>query len=240
MEHHFLIEDAKKHKDIATAVIIYNIRYWLRKNVANKKHQHDGRYWTYNSVKAFSDLFPYLTEKQIYSRLKKLEDSGYLIVGNYNKVGYDQTKWYSINEEEFKTFKEAPILPHGKMDLPSGENGLYPEVKPIPDIKPDVNPDIKLICDFEDFWNLYALKKGKEKSIKLWNKLSDKDKALVMENVPIFKTHYNKDYLPHPRTYLYNKYWLDEAFQKVKTENNSKQQQEKPIANARAYSNYAP
>lgn len=136
--HCFEIEDAKEH-GVECAVILYNIRHWLDKNKANKKHDYDGRVWTYNSAKAFAELFPYLTQRQIYNRLNKLEESGLLISGNFNKAGYDRTKWYSLNEASYA------ILPNGEMDLPKRSNAFTESVEPIPDINTNINTDRILV-----------------------------------------------------------------------------------------------
>lgn len=81
---------------------------------------------------------------------------------------------------------------------------------------------------FEDFWDLYDVKKGKKKAFMEWKKLTESEKAKIMENVPIFLTHFSsKHYTPRPRKYLYNRYWEDEDYQQPKTETNngaSKQQ----------------
>jgi hypothetical protein len=148
-EHSFRIEDAKKY-GIGCAVILNNMRYWLDKNRANNKHIFQGRVWTYNSTRAFADLFPYLSEKQIYRRLKKLEDKGVLITGNFNEKGYDQTKWYSVNEAEYvlddtsEPFSETgeSIPRNGKLHSPKSENGYSENGKPIPDINTDSKTDI--------------------------------------------------------------------------------------------------
>jgi acyl-CoA thioesterase FadM len=82
MEHHFNIEDAKKY-GIVEAVILHNIRFWIMKNKANNTHLHDGEYWTYNSVSAFTELFPYLTKDQIR---RALESAEYGLVTNDSSV----------------------------------------------------------------------------------------------------------------------------------------------------------
>jgi hypothetical protein len=56
--HSFDPEIAKK-VGVNAAVIYQNIVWWTQKNAANNKHHHDGRHWTYNSIKAFDVLFPY-------------------------------------------------------------------------------------------------------------------------------------------------------------------------------------
>ena len=111
MEHHFDIEDAKKY-GIVEAVILHNIRFWIMKNKANNTHFHNGEYWTYNSVSAFTELFPYLTKDQIRRALESLENAGAIKTGNYNQSPYDRTKWYCI----------IPQIDLAKDNFPFGEN----------------------------------------------------------------------------------------------------------------------
>lgn len=134
MEHSFNIEAAKEI-GIIPAILLKNIYWWVKKNEYNNKHFYDGHYWTYNSVKAFTDYFPYLTAKQILYALKKLETEGYLVSGNYNNSAYDRTKWYAVTKRAEKllgvTEKQEDI------HLTKLSNGNDHSVKPIPDIKTD-------------------------------------------------------------------------------------------------------
>lgn len=138
MDHNFNIEVAKK-VGIAPAVILNNLYWWIQKNEANSKHFHDGYYWTYNSVKAFNDIFPYMTEKQIRGALSKLEEAELIKTGNYNSMAYDRTKWYAITEK-------------GKSLLLLGQMELDQKGKPIPDINTDkkstdkVEPEIPYVA----------------------------------------------------------------------------------------------
>ena len=59
MIHSFDIEVAKKY-GITEAILLNNINFWIEKNKANEINFYDGYYWTFNSKKAFSELFPYL------------------------------------------------------------------------------------------------------------------------------------------------------------------------------------
>ena len=130
MEHHFNVEIAKEY-GINQAIILNNLYYWISKNRANNKHFYDGNYWTYNSKKAFSELFPYLTERQIDYSLKKLIDDGLVIKGNYNKIAYDRTLWYAITKKGYS------ILQNCKMEDTNMLNGIYENVEPIPYNKPN-------------------------------------------------------------------------------------------------------
>ena len=95
MQHHFNTEIAKKY-DIVTAVILDNLFYWIEKNRANNKNFIDGRYWTYNSKSAMSELFPYLTPRQVDYATKKMQDNGLILMANHNKDKTDRTLWYAI------------------------------------------------------------------------------------------------------------------------------------------------
>ncbi len=119
------------------ATIAYNIQHWCEKNAANDLHFHDDRYWTYNTVTAFEELFPYLTKKQIRTALDKLEAAGILVSGNYNKHGRDQTKWYSFVPE---AVVKATSCPKGQMQLPKRASPIAQKGKPLPDRKPDNKP----------------------------------------------------------------------------------------------------
>ena len=147
MIHSFDTIVAKK-VGINSAVILNNLYYWIEKNKANEKNYYDGYYWTYNSKKAFGELFPYFTTRQIDYAIKKLIDDGYVITGNYNKIAYDRTLWYAITEKGYELLtgntsnnSVNPISQNCKMDETKLLNGNHEIVKPIPDSKPDNKPD---------------------------------------------------------------------------------------------------
>ena len=64
MTYSFDIEIAQEI-GVDEAIMLQNIIFWLVKNKANGTNHYDGRYWTYNSHKAFKELFPFWTENQI-------------------------------------------------------------------------------------------------------------------------------------------------------------------------------
>lgn len=141
--HYFDIHIAELY-GVNCAVILQNLWHWIRKNEANGTNYYDGHYWTYNSTKAFKSLFPYLSQKQIETALKKLRDEGIVITGNYNAVKYDRTLWYAITE------KGKSILLTGEMEITTKGNGIASEVEPIPDINTDLKTtdNIKYIVEY--------------------------------------------------------------------------------------------
>ena len=83
------------------AIVIQQLHYWIMQNKRQNKNFYDGRYWTFNSFENWhKDTFYFWGLSTIKRTFKKLENEGLLIIGNYNKKGYDRTKWYSINYDE--------------------------------------------------------------------------------------------------------------------------------------------
>ena len=130
MKHYFDVDVAKKY-GVHCAVILENLFFWIEKNKANEKHFYDGHYWTYNSKKAFAELLPYMTPKQIDYAIKKMVDARILITGNYNKSAYDRTLWYAITDFGYS------ILQNCQMEETNLGNGNPEIVKPIPYINTD-------------------------------------------------------------------------------------------------------
>lgn len=157
--HIFDIRIAERY-GVNCAVILQNIWHWVQKNEANGTNFYDGTYWTYNSTKAFTKQFPYLSQKQIETALKKLRDEDIIKTGNYNVVKYDRTLWYAITE------KGKCILLSGEMEMPEKENGIPQKVEPIPYINTDVTADVKPYKDIISYLNEKAGKNYKASSRK--------------------------------------------------------------------------
>lgn len=118
---------------LAASVIYAHICYWIRKNKANEKHFYNGKYWTYNSMKAFASYFPELTEKQVRTALEKLIQANLIESENFNKTGYDRTLWYSLKEENEDCQIDMP-----KNELPFAQKGT-----PIPNINQTDKQSVK-------------------------------------------------------------------------------------------------
>lgn len=203
--HSFDPEVAKK-VGVNAAVIYQNIAFWVEKNRANNKHLHEGRYWTYNSMRAFEELFPYLTQKQIRTAIDKLIDCGLIVAGNFNKAGYDRTKWYSLQ---------------GQIELPSRANGSDQKGEPIPDSKPDGKQDISSSDDdgvdyyFDQLWEEYPRKVGKAQAKKAFKTASKKINFydLLPKYMAYVLTLEGKEtqFIPHLATWLNGERWNDEG-----------------------------
>jgi len=190
---------------VNAAVLYQNIVWWCAKNAANRHNEHDGRFWTYNSVKAWAELFPYLTLKQIRSALDRLEDEGLILSGCYNASAYDRTKWY---------------CPSSQAELPSRANEIARKGEPIPVSKPDIKPDDKHSCangGFAEFWERYPRRIGKAAARKAYAKAlkvgTHDDIMFGLSQQMTSLTAREAQYIPHPATWLNQERWNDDAEQ---------------------------
>ena len=85
------------------AIVLQQINYWIEINKKTGKNYYDGKYWTYNSIKSLHEKnFKFLSVETVRRVFTKLEKSGFIITGNYNKDPRDKTKWYTINDKKLE------------------------------------------------------------------------------------------------------------------------------------------
>lgn len=121
---------------VSAAIVVQNLQFWIKKNEANDKHFHDGRYWTFNSMKAWHELFPFWTERQIRKILDDLVEKKIITKGNYNEMKYDRTLWYAFTDYGI-TILQTCQMKETTLSIQSDRN-----VEPIPDINTDINTDV--------------------------------------------------------------------------------------------------
>lgn len=122
MEYGFNTELAQK-LGLNEAIMIRHFQYWINHNKANEKNYYNGRYWTYNTLAAFGEIFPFWSKDQIRYTLKKLSDKNILITDNFNKNPYDKTLWYSLNDEVIAELMKSDdeILPNADVKIPESK-----------------------------------------------------------------------------------------------------------------------
>jgi len=161
MEHSFNIYLAQEI-GVPQSIFLKNIHFWIDKNKANGSNKHEDKTWTFNSVKAFCQLFPYFSEKQIRTITEKVESAGFVEVGCFNKINYDKTKWYTLTQKYYDLYaeclnKEAKSLcPNGQMDMTKKANGYdhkgksnRPKRPTYTIYKPNKNTDNKAVDKME-------------------------------------------------------------------------------------------
>ena len=134
MNHSFNVEIAKD-VGVLAATMFNNIGFWVDNNRANGRNLHDGKYWTYNSVRAFTEQFPYATESQISGALRKLRDGGYLETGQYCEDQRDRSLWYTLSDKGLGIFygyafdKQEDSIPlNNEIQTTKSQDTIYTDI----------------------------------------------------------------------------------------------------------------
>lgn len=194
MNHSFNIAIATEY-GMLEAVLMEHLNFWIKKNRANDVNFHDGYYWTFNSTKALSELFPYVSKNTISRALHHLEKEGLVLSGNYNKSTYDRTTWYTLTEKGILLLQGMDASQSGEstepetgsskmgncisqnddihfqkweMEKTKMENGITQSGTTIPDINTDIETDINLTVSKDTVCQTDVWRVEKE-----WNSLSD-------------------------------------------------------------------
>lgn len=97
--------------------------WWILKNACNEDMIKDNKVWCYCSSKGFERYMPYMSWQKIRRTLKKVEDGGILVTGNFNKRPTDQTLWYAFSD------KGIEILEGYGYDFSKMKNGIFKNEK---------------------------------------------------------------------------------------------------------------
>lgn len=138
MTHHFKVALAKEY-GIEEAILIDEFYFQITRNRANDKNFFDGRYWTYNTQKAYVDIFPYLNAGKVKRVINSLLEKGILLKGNYNANQYDRTNWYSFSDFGLCIVQKC------YMDELKMTNGRVENGSPIPSTIPSTIPSISFM-----------------------------------------------------------------------------------------------
>ena len=141
-DHHFNPVLAQEY-GIDSAVFLHNIYFWLKYNKAYQKNFYEGRYWTFNSLAAFSEAHPYWSRRQIERIVSACKKNGLLLTGCFNQDKRDRTSWYSLSDKAMSYFTEPAaemadcISPNGEMHDTEQGQSFHQTGTPLPDINPD-------------------------------------------------------------------------------------------------------
>lgn len=143
MMHSFDVDVACK-VGVNAAVIFQNIGHICEYHKTNESHFHEGRYWMFNTRKAFMAQYSYLTEKQVRLAVERLVEAGLVMKGNFNGKNFDRTTWYALTDEGQRIFRTGPTRE------PQRANTSAPEGQPIPLHTNVINTPLGVVDDDEE------------------------------------------------------------------------------------------
>lgn len=78
------------------SIFLQQLNYWLKKS----KHEINGRKWIYNTFSEWQRQFPFWSLRTIKRIKTSLVNKNIIIVGRFNKAGFDKTNWYTIDYQQ--------------------------------------------------------------------------------------------------------------------------------------------
>lgn len=152
-----------KEVGLNEAILLQQIHFWLNKG----KHFHENKYWVYNTYADWLEQFPFWSTSTIRRTTKSLEKQELIITSNFNKAGFDKTKWYTINYDELNRVSRRCVQNEqtecSKWTDGDGQNEHtytidYPEINDIEEPKAqieDLLPSFSSIENHEELINKY-------------------------------------------------------------------------------------
>lgn len=237
---HFFHTSIASIVGIEAAVLFENIEYLVSHNRENNRNFVNGKFWTYNSARAFQSHFPYMSERTISYNLKKLEKYGLIETGIFNEEGFNRTKWYTVTKTAYcilqKCKMEDTNLSNGKDKIVTcSSNNIYNNIIENTETNTETNTEADMEADmeatkvahsiknrcsnlFNAFWKLYPKKVSKIQAEKAFNRINPSD-ALYQKMIEALKkqmqtsawTKNNGEFVPYPATWLNNKRWEDKV-----------------------------
>lgn len=182
---------------VEEAIFLDAVLFWYRTNRGDDRNFFDGRWWTHNSVKAYEQVFPWWSGKQIRRIIERCKAQGALLSGEYNKDRRDRTAWYSPSDELLALYGESIsgkcICPNGQMQMPKRATALAQTGEPLPCNTHDItytpySPPLEEPAEapeeappaqapvsedelFERFWEAYPKKRSKPAARRAWLRL---------------------------------------------------------------------
>ena len=157
--HAFIVKEAVEY-GLDKAILLQHIRFWINQNEGKDTHEHDDKVWMFQSASDMARHYPYWSRQKISRLLREMEEQGLIISGNFNKLGYDQTKWYTIQCSELN-------------------NRKLNNKQPIPYTKQDTKTDTL----FDECWAMYGRKGNRKTALRYWSKLSEEDKLAIQDKI---------------------------------------------------------
>ncbi|MGO1478221.1 hypothetical protein [Senegalia sp. (in: firmicutes)] len=133
-------KDLAKIIGLNEAIVIQQIHYWVEINKAKNINFHEDKHWTYNTMAAWREEFPFWSIETVKRTFKKLREKNLLLTGNFNKLKIDRTIWYTINYDELEEIMEV-----SKEANPQAQNEPMEDAKMVqalPEISTEINNNI--------------------------------------------------------------------------------------------------
>lgn len=209
------------------AIILQQIHYWLNQS----KHFYDDKKWIYNTYEDWNEQFPFWSVMTIRRTITSLEKQNLIISANYNKAGFDKTRWYSIDYEEVESVNRRCVQNEQTMCSKRTDGSVQNEQTNTRDYSETSSEttnnsankfasesENQLTKEFDDWYNLYDKKKDRKAAFTKFKTARKKHsyEEIVKGTKEYLKTITDKQYQKYPKTFLHNESYLDDYSNDIK------------------------
>jgi len=106
MIHSYDVDIALAVGGIPEAIVLKEIAYWCKQNEKKGINFHEGKYWTYNSIKSWQTKFP---EFNAAGPLQKLRRDGWVLTEKNSKNPWDHTLSYTLSNKSISLFENIDL-----------------------------------------------------------------------------------------------------------------------------------
>jgi hypothetical protein len=214
---------------IPEAIMLNDVAFWEKQNRLNGRNFYNGRYWTYNTFKAFVGLYPYFSERTIKRAIQHLIEADLILVGNFDNDRFRHTNYYTLTDRAKEYFSECPNRECQNGTIGSAKMTLsYNNISNIENSNTVINnTDItlgaSLVSDetkrkkelFAQFWEAYpkCSRKVDKKGCEIaFLKIKNLEQIFpdIMDSLEVWKKQWSKDnyqYTPMTKKWITHEYW---------------------------------
>ncbi len=111
------------------SLVLLQLAFWIRIG----KHEHDGRYWTFQSVRDMQKkAFPFWSHMTIQRAVERLVKKKLIVTrDDLNRLKQDNTRWFALNPEGFEKLQSvslAELTPRRPIQRAPDEDAVYQNV----------------------------------------------------------------------------------------------------------------
>jgi hypothetical protein len=127
------------------SIVLQQLHYWL----TDSKNIRDGFKWVYNTYEDWQKQFPFWSVSTIRRTITKLEKDKYIIVGNYNKLKIDNTKWYRIEYSSLDM--NRPSVQNEQTECSEWTDGEVNLNRPLPEITTETTTKKDIYIQYAEY-----------------------------------------------------------------------------------------
>ena len=215
--------DVAKKYGVPEAILFYNIAFWEKQNRLNKHNYFEGRYWTYNTLKAYAGLFYFISEATIKRALKHLKDEGLILAGNFEDDRFNHTNYYTLSDRGMEIVQNCTnrlgqndLIEQVNMNLSIlNKNTDSTDINSTDITIPPISPLENRKLLFKQFWEAYPKCERKvnyEGCEKKFIQIEDLEQIFpeIMASLEVWKKRWSKDsnkFVPTTHKWINQKYW---------------------------------